>query len=45
MIKEIMYCNKDMATGTIKINMDGIMELTFENDNLKSIYYVIAKEV
>jgi flagellar hook protein FlgE len=45
MIKEIMYCNKDMAGGTIKINLDGIMELAFENENIKSIYYVVSKEI
>jgi hypothetical protein len=45
MIKEIMYCNKDMANGTIKINLDGIMELTFENENVKSTYYIVSKEI
>jgi hypothetical protein len=45
MIKEIMYCNKDMAGGTIKINLDGIMELTFENENVKSTYYIVSKEI
>jgi hypothetical protein len=45
MIKEIMYCNKDMAGGTISINLEGIMELTFENENLKSTYYLVSKEI
>ncbi len=30
-----MYCNKDMANGTISINLEGIMRLEFENENLK----------
>jgi hypothetical protein len=45
MIKEIMYCNKDMAHGTISINLEGIMRLEFENENLKSTYYLISKEI
>ena len=45
MIKEIMYCNKDMANGHISINLDGIMKLEFENENLKSTYYLISKEI
>ena len=45
MIKEIMYCNKDMARGTISINLEGIMKLEFENDSLKSTYYVVSKEI
>ena len=45
MIKEIMYCNKDMASGNIKINLEGIMELTFENENIKSTYYLVSKEI
>ena len=36
MIKEIMYCNKDMVKGHIAINLDGLMKLEFENENLKS---------
>ena len=40
-----MYCNKDMAGGIISINLDGIMRLEFENENLKSIYYIVSKEI
>jgi hypothetical protein len=45
MIKEIMYCNKDMALGRIAINLDGLMKLEFENDTLKSTYYLVANEI
>ena len=45
MIKEIMYCNKDMANGYISINLDGIMKLEFENENIKSTYYLVSKEI
>jgi hypothetical protein len=45
MIKEIMYCNKDMANGYISINLDGIMKLEFENENVKSTYYLVSKEI
>ena len=45
MIKEIMYCNKDMVGGTISINLEGIMKLEFENDSLKSTYYLVSKEI
>jgi hypothetical protein len=44
MIKEIMYCNKDMVSGKMSIDLEGIMKLEFENDNLKSTYYLVAKK-
>jgi phenylalanine-4-hydroxylase len=44
MIKEIMYCNKDMASGKMSIDLEGVMKLEFENENIQSVYYVIAKE-
>lgn len=44
LIKEIMYCNKDMPTGTMGINLDGIMKISFGSGKLKSEYYVVAKE-
>ena len=45
LIKEIMYCNKDVANCTMEINLEGIMRLAFDNGNIKSEYYVIAKEL
>jgi len=44
LIKEIMYCNKDVANCTMGINLGGVMRLAFDNGNIKSEYYVIAKE-
>ena len=43
-VKEIMYCNKDVAGGKMSINLDGVMKLEFNNGNLKSEYYIIQKE-
>jgi len=45
LIKEIMYCNKDVPSGTMGINLDGVMKLAFDNDKTKSEYYIVAKEV
>ena len=43
-VKEIMYCNKDVVGGKMSINLDGVMKLEFDNGNLKSEYYIIQKE-
>jgi hypothetical protein len=40
-----MYCNNDIAKGKMSINLDGIMKLSFDNDNIKSEYYLVAKEL
>jgi hypothetical protein len=45
LIKEIMYCNKDVAKGYMNINLDGVMNLVFENGGIKSEYYLVAKEL
>lgn len=45
MIKEIMYCNKDVSNGVMGINLDGVMRLYFDNGNTKSEYFVVAKEL
>ena len=45
LIKEIMYCNKDVANCTMGINLDGIMKLAFDNGSIKSEYYLVAKEL
>ncbi len=44
LIKEIMYCNKDVTKGIMRINLDGVMKLSFESDDLKSEYYLVSKE-
>jgi hypothetical protein len=43
-VKEIMYCNKDVAGGKMSINLDGVMKLEFSSGNLRSEYYIIQKE-
>ena len=45
LIKEIMYCNKDVANCTMGINLDGVMKLAFDNGSIKSEYYLVAKEL
>lgn len=45
LIKEIMYCNKDVAKGYMNINLDGVMNLVFDNGGIKSEYYLVAKEL
>jgi hypothetical protein len=45
LIKDIMYCNKDVANCVMGINLEGIMKLAFDNGSIKSEYYVIAKEL
>ena len=45
LIKEIMYCNKDVAHCIMGINLDGVMKLAFDNGNTKSEYYLVAKEL
>jgi hypothetical protein len=45
LIKEIMYCNKDVANCVMGINLDGVMRLAFDNGIIKSEYYLVAKEL
>jgi len=44
-VKEIMYCNKDVAGGKMSINLEGVMKLEFDSGNIKSEYYIIQKEI
>lgn len=47
LIKEIMYNNKDMSSGKLSLclqNNAEHMKLEFEGSNLKSTYYLAAKE-
>lgn len=45
MIKEIMYCNKDVSSCTMGINLDGVMRLAFDSGKIQSEYYIVAKEL
>lgn len=47
LLKEIMYCNKDMASGKMSLcfREDAEhMKLEFENEKIKSTYILVAKE-
>jgi len=44
MIKEIMYANKDMPHGKMSISSEGLMKLEFDDDKIKSTYYIVSKE-
>ena len=44
-IKEIMYYNKDVVYCKMSINLDGVMRLAFDNKNLQSEYFIVAKEI
>jgi len=45
LVKEIMYCNKDVSNCIMGINLDGVMRLAFDNGSVKSEYYLVAKEL
>jgi hypothetical protein len=45
LIKEIMYCNKDVANCIMGINLDGVMRLYFDSGKIKSEYFIVAKEL
>jgi hypothetical protein len=39
-----MSCNKDIPSGFIGINLDGVMKLSFDNGKIKSKYYLVSKD-
>ena len=45
LIKEILYCNKDMVSGTLSINLEGLIKLEFQNGIINSTYYLVQKEI
>ena len=44
LLKEILACNKDMDSGKLYINGNGLMKLVFNYKNMQSTYYIVAKE-
>jgi hypothetical protein len=44
LLKDILNNNKDAVSGRISITLEGLMKLEFSKENLKSIYYIVAKE-
>jgi hypothetical protein len=45
LIKDILYYNRDMISGTLCINLNGLIKLEFQNGIIKSKYYLVQKEV
>lgn len=44
LLKEILVCNKDMDSGTLHVNSNGLMKIMFIGKNIQSSYYIVAKE-
>ena len=44
LLKEILVCNKDMDSGTLHVNSNGLMKIIFTGKNIQSSYYIVAKE-
>jgi hypothetical protein len=43
LLKQILVNNKGATLGKLFLNSNGLMKLVFEYNNLKSIYYIVAK--
>ena len=44
LLKEVLVANKDMESGNIHVNGNGLMKLSFNHKTFTSIYYIVAKE-
>jgi hypothetical protein len=44
LLKEVLVANKDMESGSIHVNGNGLMKLSFNHKTFTSIYYIVAKE-
>ena len=44
MLKTILNANKDIDEGIFKISKEGLMYLTFQNDEIESEYYMVPQE-
>jgi len=42
--KNILNINKDLKTGTLYLNANGLMKLEFDSEDVQSEYYLIRKE-
>mgnify|MGYP003346834739 FL=1 len=38
---EILKANEEMNTGKIEVSEGGLMKLTFKEDSIKSVYYLV----
>jgi len=44
-LKEILSANKDADKAKISVNLEGLMKLEFEEENTKSTYYIVKKDI
>ena len=44
MLKTILNANKDVDEGVFKISKEGLMHLSFKNDEIESEYYMVPQE-
>lgn len=44
MLKTILNANKDVDDGVFKISKEGLMHLSFKNDEIESEYYMVPQE-
>ena len=44
MLKTILNANKDVDEGLLKISQEGLMYLSFQNENIESEYYMVPQE-
>lgn len=42
--KSILNSNKDMSKGNLKLSNKGMIKLTFNSDNIESVYYIARNE-
>ena len=45
LLKEILNVNKEATKAKMSINLEGLMKLEFETENIKSIYYIVKKDI
>lgn len=45
LLKEILIVNRDADKAKMSINLEGLMKLEFETTNVKSVYYIVQKEI
>jgi hypothetical protein len=45
LLKEILVVNKDSDEAKLSINLEGLMKLEFKSGNIKSIYYIVQKDI
>ena len=42
--KSILNSNKDMSKGNLKLSNKGMIKLTFNSDDIESVYYIARNE-